>query len=1168
MQNHQYANKQHPCPHCGHDSGCKTFFDGVEQIQKVWCLRVLSDYEVASGWRRVGWLRQDMGAVLIPVEGQDYTRQRTQTFAVPSTLPILSTEQRDREYRYISQQLDLSVQHRKQLSQRGLTEAEINVAFRENWIISWESRKPVSAHLGLAGVNPRTRSLSGVNGLAIAAMSPQQEITAFQLAPDQRKGSKYIWLSSKSQGGNSPHLPNSKLPYFYWQCPEDLQKTQEDPLLPDQEVQVIYLMEGALKSLISAFMIWRTNPKAIIIGTATAARFDRHNLKAYLGLHNRPLQSPIQIRLLPDAGSIPNRHIYKANCQTLELVMSWNLDIKVGNWGQWFDKSEPDFDELLPNSSSALKPGDSDLEEQIYWADAKDYLKGKSKMVTPQAWLNRLKNVPLVDWIRSQLGRTGLVESKKQQPTLEYRPGMVFPPPLPGQPAPKIIFKPGQRLQVFQTLQAQGWKFIHDCSAPGLGKSHTFGSLESPHPILYIDTNHRNPSTLAVEENFTDLPTRHDGLAIIPEHYTPSGQPQLRRATGKDGEVLGESSNCYYAPWFNVLHQKGYNDLGREICRSCDYRESCWAGQKQYNYLGKLRQALQSKRIRCHLDSLPSHEVLDYSQAIGIVEEAALCLQATKTQKFKQEDFTYLWNELEEKLPQIYSELQPLKIGLWQILLGRVRSQSRWGFNDQELREILPSPPENIAEICQELETFQFPWQKAIQERNSVEILPEYPGGTLLANDTFRDEAKEKTYEKLSKVPPHILLDLVKVWAKLKPGTLRVRGESLSITTLEESHPQILKKFKTLVLLDATAEQDDLAGKLQIEGNQIIQIQEESPVSENLTVVNVQLEGMRSSKYSIPCQKSQQTLTKTILQRHGYNTEGIEFSSPEDSKKISKPLRKLGINAAIIGKKNCRYLPIDGHWHHHNRSSNEFKGIPLLITLGTPNPNVGAVEDEYLTLTGSLEGFQDYYRSRVQAEIRQLVGRQRAHLYPDQSFTIYMIGTNLDLSFLSAEGIKVLNYQSFELNPEVGTRRQLKKWKVLQAALMLMRSGEQLTQKNLAQVIKTPQGDISKLGWRQFQVKFLDLFGKYSNSPNILEEHSEALKNKDLREWLELEPLDLVSQSLEIIEKSGWKAFSMLIMTFDVITQLKILSTIAPIFLPMSEIQEWIQTIMGHLNTS
>ncbi|WP_017302697.1 helix-turn-helix domain-containing protein [Spirulina subsalsa] len=1168
MNNHQHATKRHPCPHCGHDSGCKTFFDGAEQIQKVWCLRVLGDYEVASGWKRVGWLQQDMGAVLIPEEHYT-TRKRVQTFSVPSHLPILSTEQRDQEYRHIIRQLDFSFKHHQNLQRRGLSDTEINVAFRENWITSWEQGKSVVASPALAGVNPKTHCLTGTRGLAIAAMNPQNEITGFQLAPDQRTKAKYLWLSSKSQGGNSPHLPTGKLPLFYWQCPQDLRETQDYALPPYDKVQIIYLIEGALKSLIAAFMIWRTNPNAIIIGTATAARFDRHTLKAYLGLHEHPLHSPIQIRLLPDAGSLPNRHIYQANCQTLKHIMSWNLDIKVGNWGQWFDKSEPDFDELLLKSPSVLNPWESDLEEQIYWADPQDYIKRKSRLVTPQAWLNRLKNVPLVDWMKTQLASIGLVESQPKQPTLEYRPGMVFPPPTPGQRSPKIIFKPGQRLQVFQTLQAQGWQFIHDCSAPGLGKSHTFGLLESSGPIVYINIHHRNPSTLPIEQNFTDLPARHEGLAIIPDHYTPSGQPQLCRAKGKEGEIIGERSNCYYSSWFTLLHQKSYSDVGREICGRCDYSGSCWAGKGQYNYLGQLSEVLQSSRIRCHLDSLPDTKLFNYSQAIGIVEEAALCLQATRKQKVKLEDLNTLWNELEQQLPQIYSQLQPLKTSLWQILMGWVRSQSRWGFNDQELRDILPTPPENIAEICQTLQRFNFPWQKVIQEPDSVPILPDYPGGTSLANDIFRHEAKEKTVHKLGKLPPDILLDLVRIWGHLQPGSLRVRGEKLILTTLEERHPDVLKNFKTLVLLDATAGQEDLARKLQVEASQIIQIQEESPVSDNLTVVNVQMEGMKSSKYSSRCMEYQQILTKAILQRHGYNTEGIEFSSPTEDLITAQPsLRQRGINAVIIGKKSCRYLPIDGHWHHHNRSSNEFKGIPLLITLGTPNPNVGSIEDEYLTLTGSLEGFQDYYRQKVQAEIRQLVGRQRAHLYPGQSFYIYMIGTNLDLSFLRAEGIKVMNCNSFEVTPEVGTQRQLEKWKLLQVVEQFIRTGQKVTQKELAELIGKSQTTISQLGWKSFYAKLLTLLRDPSTPANILQEHTKALQDKVLREWLELEPLDMISQSLDMIEKSGPKGFLVLLTCFDLVTQLKTLGTIAPLFFPMTEVQDCIETILRSLNTS
>jgi hypothetical protein len=143
--------------------------------------------------------------------------------------------------------------------------------------------------------------------------------------------SKYIWLSSKRHSGSGPQLPNGELPLFVWKHPET------------SKIQEVYLIEGGLKSLLVAFWLWREGKKHIVvIGTASAARYGQQTLQDYL-----TRLGANRVKLLPDAGAIANRHINKANQQTLTWLQERGYHPLVADWGQLHDKSQPDFDELL-----------------------------------------------------------------------------------------------------------------------------------------------------------------------------------------------------------------------------------------------------------------------------------------------------------------------------------------------------------------------------------------------------------------------------------------------------------------------------------------------------------------------------------------------------------------------------------------------------------------------------------------------------------------------------------------------------------------------------------------------------------------------------------------------------------------------------------------------------
>ncbi|MGK7876461.1 MAG: hypothetical protein AB4426_25155 [Xenococcaceae cyanobacterium] len=162
-------------------------------------------------------------------------------------------------------------------------------------------------------------------------------------------------------------------------------------------------------------------------------------------------------------------------------------------------------------------------------------------------------------------------------------------------------------------------------------------------------------------------------------------------------------------------------------------------------------------------------------------------------------------------------------------------------------------------------------------------------------------------------------------------------------------------------------------------------------------------------------------------------------------------------------KKYADDLKFWGWWFNNNRATNELSGKRAIAAFGAPYVNVGVVEDEYLTLFGNLDGFDDYYQNLVNSEILQLVGRQRPHLYPNQQFVLYQVGTGIDLSFLTPFGIKVVYRHGIELTPDAGTRGQGRKLAMVEFALQLVRAEQdikKLTQGTLAKGIGCGQQNI------------------------------------------------------------------------------------------------------------
>ena len=427
--------------------------------------------------------------------------------------------------------------------------------------------------------------------------------------------------------------------------------------------------------------------------------------------------------------------------------------------------------------------------------------------------------------------------------------------------------------------------------------------------------------------------------------------------------------------------------------------------------------------------------------------------------------------------------------------------QTRYGLDHRAVLEVLGQPPESIEKLITVVQELQPNLSEIVQEPDSVSgCSGEWKTLGNLTRSLMRREATQNTYENLEAMPANLLIHILSIWAG-EPGALRINKEQISVTVRDERHGNILRSFGFVVLLDATPNKRLLAERIGVAPDSIIEIEQELPALDNLEVVNVYMEGMGSGDWSKRCLERLQALTKTLKQRH-----------------LELPL--LG------NKRYAEALKLEGWWFNHNRGSNEFKGKKAIAAFGSPYVHVGAAQDEYLALFGNLDSFDEYYQQLVKAEIIQLIGRQRSHLYPDEQFKLYLVGTNQDLSFLSVRfAIQVTQQEAFEICPEAGTKTQAGRWAILKAVSEAIATGKKLAQistTEVAHAVGLTQGRISQLvkalgGWREFKKLLVPLCNPCREFNNF----STQVEDGWLRVIFNLPPLEAVKEAVEIVKAVG-----------------------------------------------
>jgi hypothetical protein len=739
---------------------------------------------------------------------------------------------------------------------------------------------------------------------------------------------------------------------------------------------------------------------------------------------------------------------------------------------------------------------------------------------------------------------------------------------------PNIIYD-GGILHTWQEAKALGYKFVLDRSSTGQGKSYAAGvaipTAFEVEKIFYLSADHRNPTTLPVEENYGDVSPRHNGFKLDESRLTPLGLP-FKIHPQKD-EKPDTPGNCFRTNLFHHLARKNLTGIEQSnespICATCDLAGACMNGKGNgYGFRFERRQAFAYDRLRAHPDSMPNIDQGEYQKWMSIWDEAGRLVKSTKSLIVELSDFDKTWAELEAELPQHHQALTDLRRSLRPFLTGELK-QPYYGWDDPGIRAALPQAPDDVLLLADQIEAALHPDLLSILKApDSVDFKGDAGDGISkatrkLIRSGLREEARTKSVKNLSSLLLNWLPQFLRIWGGEK-GAFRCQWDVLTIASRDEKHADIVKAFSFNVFLDATVDPDILALRLGIPRHELLVIEKSKPNYQNLRIVQVDGFGKLGKDRSNSIEQRVRLFQAWLRQKHS----DIDFLDWLDY----------------------------GDFAHfrEGRGSNQFINHSALASFGTPYQNFGALQMEWQTLTGkSPEGeeFQAFVDAHVQEEIVQEVGRLRSHLSPEQEKTFYFVA-DYDLSFLASElpGVTIESVNVINLCPEAASEGNQTKWAILQALKELKEQSAKITSETVAAAAGISQPYISKIakpfgGWKRLEKILLLLLKKLYSVSNIFtkpelelmdkpeselsDEEYKKLKELEAIKWMATQYLPIVFDDPRVdalaevqtaVESLGWKAFGQIVGLMPIESKAKLLATLVNM-LPSDVVEEFRRVI-------
>lgn len=327
-------------------------------------------------------------------------------------------------------------------------------------------------------------------------------------------------------------------------------------------------------------------------------------------------------------------------------------------------------------------------------------------------------------------------------------------------------------------------------------------------------------------------------------------------------------------------------------------------------------------------------------------------------------------------------------------------------------------------------------------------------------------------------------------------GYIQAKSYGFYITQENNHVKRALSNAQSILLKDATAKSEDVAMKMGINVEDILEYKVTTPAATNLVINLVGGFGscgaQRDSKKQREKGLSEVSLPKRLIKA----VEAI----PKGNKTAL-----LDFQGQLDNYQNIPSIDYFGYWWRDNRGTNELQNYDNYIGIGNPTANLGALAAEFKTLTGKYANpanptgeFKEYVQRSIDSEKLQFVGRARAHLQPQKQKVVYLLGDyseSLVYQLLdNFPGCRINKMMAFDLTPEAATRRDLDTKMAIDLGMKLLRFGQKVTQEKIACEMGCSQGWVSKIfkklgGYDRVLELFQSLnklFYRKWNNPQIL----------------------------------------------------------------------------------
>jgi hypothetical protein len=901
----------------------------------------------------------------------------------------------------------------------------------------------------------------------------------------------------------------------------------------------IGLVEGILKPYITAQKL-----NQIVIGAPGSnwASYPKQ-LKQYLSTAAAELNTK-NIVFYPDSGAVANNSVM-AGCQrVIEMIKGWGYSIQVAWWGQ-LTKEQQDIDELDNFDSLTYLSPEEFLELAAHSGGVNHSFAGI---------LTRLKG-----WLGKQRSSWGF--GRKDELEAE---------PLPAKPE-ILEYEEGKRLEEWENAIRRGARYILDISPTGKGKTYEAGLLQPQRlgvrQLIYISDQHRNPTTPTFRDGWVDLEARHDGL------YSDEFD-KLRRVTGQKPSTV--EPNCGRNKTITALRSKNIpgSDTSELVCSTCPELELCRMGIK-YGFLNQRAMTLQEPRVRSHPDSLPDPayqpngedeykaDFIPYAERALVIDEATENIKVHRSVEIKASDISQAITTLLIKHPEALNELGAPLTTLLQLVNGDIKQPNMYGWSDAKIRQALPQVGEiDLDAIKKDLTPDPTPLIDETKSKHGVSSadLPRQ------LRKSFTGADNSTAQEIIKDLPLNWLPDFLDVLLENQLGTLRIQNKVLTMTLGDERMAKITAAAKSTILLDATATDEDIARRLNVDVKDILIMRQATEDTKNLEVIQVQM----GQRLGIGSRRKDKEDNDTFLEKR--------IKAVINHIEANDPSSKMGI---FDFKRHSEEG--DGKHHHwvDTRGVNDLEDYDGLISTGIAcravpdleaqftqmygrRPQEGTVkvkyaiqvnnkastdQQPYLEVNESVDPeFRAFVRRSILADIHQTIGRLRAHCRPDKKIPFYILGDYpLD--------IPVTLVKAGDLTPDAATKKERVEMAIRKAVAEIKAKGEKVTQAAIAAITGLTQGYISR--FRELLQTLLD--DSYSKSNNF----ADPPPDPDQIEWNGQEYLSLLAEEsteeifkgmLTTFEAHGQVAFKAIWDATPAATQVKILKTLL-LVLPAGDLQ-------------